>query len=745
MRNMSLIQRFSIVSLAAMIIFAFAFGKFLGNSMERHMLDQAINDAANIVYHNVVKHFNTNEFTEPKTGKEYDEFVDEIGHLSLGADIESIEIWNRDMVVVWSNKRDVVGKKFPDNKHLKEALKGRIVSEIEKVQKVEKPVQAEHHSEAHSGSHDGEHSGSHTAGHSGGHSDDSAEFKRLLELYVPIKYEAEDGSATSIVFEIYKNIDPLYANISHHKQLIWYWTVSGMAVLYLVLFGITWNASRRIDRQTREIKQSKQDWEETFNSITDMITVHDRDCNIIQFNKAAGDILGLSSLKGSMKCYKFLHGSETVPEYCVGAECISSSKQSTLEIFEPHLKKYIEIRAIPRIDENRNKDGLIHVVRDISQRKDDEKLIQTQLNRLSALRSIDRAIIGSMDLKITLDIFLEQVTRHLEIDAASVLLLNKQTQTLEYFISKGFRSSALKYTQLRLGESNAGRAASERRIVTIPDLTQYIDGFASSKHIVHEGFVSYFAVPLIAKGQVKGVMELFHRSSKNEGSNWLEFLEAIADQGAIAVDNATLFDELQMSNAELVLAYDTTIEGWSRALDLRDKETEGHTQRVSEMTVHIAREMGIREDAMIHFRRGALLHDIGKMGIPDSILLKPGPLTDDEWVIMRHHPEYAYNMLYPIEYLRPSIDIPYGHHEKWDGTGYPKGLKGRDIPLSARIFAIVDVWDALRSDRPYRAAWPKEKVMEHIRSLSGTHFDPDVVDVFVKIADALEERVGAYS
>jgi HD-GYP domain-containing protein (c-di-GMP phosphodiesterase class II) len=172
-------------------------------------------------------------------------------------------------------------------------------------------------------------------------------------------------------------------------------------------------------------------------------------------------------------------------------------------------------------------------------------------------------------------------------------------------------------------------------------------------------------------------------------------------------------------------------------MDMRDKETEGHSQRVTEMTVRIAWEMGISDDALVHIRREALLHDMGKLGIPDSILLKPGKLTDEEWAIMKKHPVYAYEMLYPIDYLRPALDIPYYHHEKWDGSGYPQGLKGDEIPMAARIFAVVDVWDALCSDRPYRPACPLEKVMEHIRSLSGTHFDPEVVEAFFQINVAI--------
>jgi putative nucleotidyltransferase with HDIG domain len=195
--------------------------------------------------------------------------------------------------------------------------------------------------------------------------------------------------------------------------------------------------------------------------------------------------------------------------------------------------------------------------------------------------------------------------------------------------------------------------------------------------------------------------------------------------------------ELEEANQELAHAYDSTIQGWSAALDLRDRETEGHSRRVTEVTVLMARAMGLSDAEIVHIRRGALLHDIGKMGIPDAILLKPGPLTDDEWVIMRKHPEYAYSLLSGIDFLRPALDIPLYHHEKWDGTGYPHRLQGADIPLSARIFAIVDVWDALSSDRPYRAAWAPSKVMDHLRSLAGTHFDPAVVDVF---ADVIAEH-----
>lgn len=190
---------------------------------------------------------------------------------------------------------------------------------------------------------------------------------------------------------------------------------------------------------------------------------------------------------------------------------------------------------------------------------------------------------------------------------------------------------------------------------------------------------------------------------------------------------------LKQAKDELAQAYDATLEGWVRALDLRDHETEGHSQRVTELTVRLSQEIGINGEALEHIRRGALLHDIGKMGIPDSILLKPGPLTDEEWAIMRKHPVYAYEWLSPIAYLRPAMDIPYCHHEKWSGMGYPRGLKGEEIPLAARIFAVVDVWDALSHERPYHDAWPRQKVLEHIQAQSGKHFDPLIVETFLKI------------
>jgi len=231
-----------------------------------------------------------------------------------------------------------------------------------------------------------------------------------------------------------------------------------------------------------------------------------------------------------------------------------------------------------------------------------------------------------------------------------------------------------------------------------------------------------------------------HRVIKRDGSiGWQEWTDqAIRDEAGKLVEFLSVGRDVtarKQAEEDLATAYDTTLEGWARALELRDKETEGHSRRVTETTLTVARAMGFSEDDLVHIRRGSILHDIGKMGIPDEILRKNGPLTEEERAVVVKHPTTAHNLLKPIPYLEKAMDIPYCHHEKWDGTGYPRGLKGEEIPLAARIFAVVDVWDALSSDRPYRNAWSREKVTDYMVAETGKHFDPKVVDVFLKMVE----------
>ncbi len=355
-----------------------------------------------------------------------------------------------------------------------------------------------------------------------------------------------------------------------------------------------------------------------------------------------------------------------------------------------------------------------------------------RLQNLQALHEVDLAIASNFDLRPTLDTVLGHAIHQLGVDAADILLLRPHLQTLEFAAGRGFRTRLQVGASVRVGESFAGRAALERRMIHLSSLAEVMRNPPFAALWRSEGFASYYCIPLIAKGEVKGVLEIYNRKSLPLKPDWMYYFETLAGQAAIAIDNTQLFENLQHANLELGVAYESTIEGWSRALDLRDQETEGHTQRVTEMTLDLAQHFKFTPSEMLSIRRGAILHDIGKMGVPDTILLKQSELTEAEQEIMRKHPQFAYDMLKPIYYLRDSLDIPYCHHEKWDGTGYPRGLSGENIPLTARIFTVVDVFDALTHDRPYRQASSNEAACEYIREQSGKYFDPQVVAVFLR-------------
>jgi PAS domain S-box-containing protein/putative nucleotidyltransferase with HDIG domain len=397
-------------------------------------------------------------------------------------------------------------------------------------------------------------------------------------------------------------------------------------------------------------------------------------------------------------------------------------------------QRWFEARLVPSAAEQ-----VVIVVRDATRHKQAEEKIKSQLKRMASLRAIDLAISSSLDLHLALSVILSQVTAQLVVDAADILLLNTEN-VLEFATGVGFRTEALQETRLQLGQGYAGVVALKREVVNVPDLRHGKTGFLQSPKFLEEGFRCYYGVPLVARGRVRGVLEIFHRRSLSPDPDWLDFMEALAGQAAIAVENGMLLKELQRTNFELTLAYDTTIEGWSRALDLRDRDTEGHTQRVTYAAVKMARRLGLHEAEVMQIRRGAMLHDIGKMAIPDGILLKAEPLTAEEWNEIRQHPRYAYELLGPIAYLGPALDIPHYHHEKWDGTGYPHGLRGTEIPLAARLFAVIDVFDALTSPRPYRPAWDKARALAYIREQPGRHFDPDITPEFIGMIESSKTR-----
>ncbi len=338
------------------------------------------------------------------------------------------------------------------------------------------------------------------------------------------------------------------------------------------------------------------------------------------------------------------------------------------------------------------------------------------------------------DLSVVMDIITKRTTALLGVPNAAIILFDPVQGDLHIAATIG--PDLLVGTRRKLGEGLAGRVAQSR-------LPMIIDDYQHWEHRSHQydsiPYTAMMGIPLLYGGNLLGVLDVSDvaPSKRTFNETDVRLLSLFAGQAASAIANAQLFEDLKKSNFNLMSAYDTTIEGWSRAMDLRDHETEGHTLRVTDLTLKLARRMNLSESQLMHIRRGSLLHDIGKMGIPDAILLKDGNLTDEEWIIMRKHPQFAFDMLSSIDYLHDALDIPANHHEKWDGTGYPRGLKCDEIPLSARIFAVVDVWDAIRSDRPYRKGWNTEKAIEYINSQSGTHFDPVIV---VSFLDVLREE-----
>jgi PAS domain S-box-containing protein/putative nucleotidyltransferase with HDIG domain len=471
------------------------------------------------------------------------------------------------------------------------------------------------------------------------------------------------------------------------------------------------------------------------------VIVHSPDTRIVRCNPEASQLLGMSADQvlgrdARDPVWHFVRGDGTrmaVDEFPVSQVIATGHvlKNFVMGIANGRDGEYtwVLVNAYPEFEGVKQLRQVVVMFADISDIKCAEERIRRHLEHLTALVEIDRAINFSFDLNLSLTTLLTHVIVQLGVDAADVLLFNRTSRILEYVAGRGFHTKAIENAHQPLGEGYAGRAAQDRSIVHVPDLAKEHDSFLRGLLLAGENFVSYHGVPLIAKGRIVGVLEVFHRTRLVRNEEWLDFLKALAAQAAIAIDNVTLFDNLQRSNRELFQAYDATIEGWSRALELRDNETEGHTQRATDLTVRLARLFGLNDTELVQVRWGALLHDIGKMGIPDSILLKNDTLTEAEWVVMKKHAVFAYEMLSPIRYLRAALDIPYAHHEKWDGTGYPLGLKGEQIPLVARIFAVADVWDALRSDRVYRTSWPVKKVRKHLLSLAGTHFDPHVVKV----------------
>jgi putative nucleotidyltransferase with HDIG domain len=359
---------------------------------------------------------------------------------------------------------------------------------------------------------------------------------------------------------------------------------------------------------------------------------------------------------------------------------------------------------------------------------------QENQSQLGALMGVGHAINSALGLKQVLEGVMDSLIALMRAERG-FLMLREKDGSLVVRTARGIDRVNLEDEDFAVSKTIVHRVVESGEPVLTTNARED-PRFQLEQSVTMFQLRSILCVPLKLKREVIGVIYVDNRGFAGVfDDNTLGLIAGFADQAAIAIDNARLLENLQASNAELESAYHATLEGWVRALDYRDKETKGHTQRVTVLTERLARAMGVGGTALVHIVRGALLHDIGKMAIPDAILLKPGPLTGQEQDLMQKHPVFAYEMLLPIKFLNPALDIPYCHHEKWDGSGYPRGLKGEEIPLAARIFMIVDVWDALVSDRPYRKKRSPDEVRRYLKEQSGTHFEPRVVDAFLNLGD----------
>ncbi len=473
---------------------------------------------------------------------------------------------------------------------------------------------------------------------------------------------------------------------------------------------------------------------------------YDPECKQITGNKAAYDMLHMpygTNLSKTASDDSIAHiklsfeGKEVAPE-----ELPMQQAAATGRIFVNLQEKInfqngpsIELagNVVPLWDEKGQPKGAIGAFLDITQQKQAESNLRKRIQIMSLINSIDSLITTSFDTNLTLATIITHLISSSFADAACIFIMNEKTHLLDYIGGQGFRKSIPKNLHVKLGEGIAGSVAASAESNIVPITGSNNQGMIKAL-ISNEDFTYCYSYPMIVKKHLKGVIEIFLRHPiTSHDPERLELYEMVAKRAAIAIENGQLLENLEQTNLELLQAYDITIEGWSRAMDLRDKETEGHTLRVTQMAIKLARLASIQENEIQYVRWGALLHDIGKLGVPDSILLKPGTLSDEEWMIMKQHPVYAFQMLSPIKYLQLATDIPYCHHERWDGSGYPRGLSGDTIPLAARLFSVIDVWDALTSNRPYRPAWSKERALEYIQMNSGIQFDPFAVNLFFQL------------
>jgi putative nucleotidyltransferase with HDIG domain len=759
--QLSLIQQVGLLSLVVIV----AIGLGLAYLLQQRLTETALEQEANGVVDQVEFVIAPNLVASDFDGFSPDRLVmfdAMIRSRIISTHIVRIKIWNKDGMLVYSDEKDLIGQKFPLSEELDEAFSGKIAMDVSALTK------SENASERGIG-------------------------PRLFEIYVPIR--PHDSANILGAYEIYHDLDVLQPQIDSVQRLVYITLGVGFVVLYVVLLVIVGGASRELVRRNRENRELLQVEQKRSRQMQAINEAGRQLSAVLDLNQLLDDILRLiiERFHYSHATILLVQKDKIIPirmrgmtnemwDYAQGVfraivgnagligEAAGTGRSvmigdASIDSRWQFLGKQDSTRAVIAIPmTTRGKvNGVIVVgsdkpnafeVSDISVLEligaqsaiavENAQLYDAarkNLRKLDALRTIDHAISATLELERTLGILIERAIEHLgQSNAAGfVALVEAETQNLKLAAVKNLSQDFVDSFKLQAGESIAGRVVEDGIPRVVTNLaTDPRTKFHELR--VQEGIESLIAVPMRVEGNVIGTLVIYTRKQHEFTDEETDFFVTLGGQAAIAVQNAQLYERTKSQATSLAQlatqlqdSYLETLTAMSAALDLRDRETEGHSQRVSEMTVELARTLGITDaQAIRNVRYGSILHDIGKIGISDNILLKPGSLSTVEWIEMRKHPGLGAAMLRDVKFLEDAIPIVLYHQERWNGSGYPLGLKGEEIPLAARIFAVVDVFDALTSARPYRKPMAQSQALDYIQSQSGILFDPQVVEAFVR-------------
>lgn len=509
--------------------------------------------------------------------------------------------------------------------------------------------------------------------------------------------------------------------------------IFGLVGVWAVVYGVRKETAIANEKKALQIiKKNEEDLEILFNNAFQFVGLVNQNGILVKINRTALEFIG------EPEAYVVGKYFWETPWWIGDAVTQENAKYAVIQALEGQFKRLelknygkeqkvidIDVSFKPVFNDEHKVDQVIVEGRDITNLLDAQNLIMKQVKLLHSLRTIDQVIMnGDSFFDISNGIF-RQIFELIPLDAAILWQYDSISQELTSIFRRGFQNNQIREKIQWALSSDMGSVINQQPV----DPQRFL-------FLREENFLNSEQVLFVNQTKVVGLLQVFTRREEPFSSEEHHILKVIGEQGAIAIENIRMVTDLRYSNQQLLLSYDHTLAGWAKALGVRDNETQGHSERVTELTIRLAKRIGIQGEELLHIRRGAILHDVGKMGIPDRILLKPGKLTDEEWELMRLHPVYAFQFLSPIPFLKPALDIPYCHHEWWNGRGYPRGLVGEQIPIAACIFSVIDVWDALTNDRPYRRAWPKEKVLDYLRELRGKQFDPAIVDSFIEMIQA---------